>query len=219
MLRAIFQWFVRITGFLPYLFCFRTKVYYEDRKAQGKRIKGKAIVCSNHKSVFDVALMLYLFPTRTLRPLVAELMFKKNPVFSLFLKALGGIKVDRDAHDFTFLEQSRKILDRGGVIEVYPEARLPKENEPTPLPFTPSTAYLALLSGAPVIPVYTNGKYFQKQRARTIIGKPIYPQELYDDSLSEEENVENITKILRNKVIELENELQERTKENQEKTE
>ena len=213
MLRAIFQWFVRITGFLPYLFCFRTKVYYEDKKAQGRTIKGKAIVYSNHKSVFDVALMLYLFPTRTLRPLIAELMFRKNPVFSLFLKMLGGIKVDRETHDFSFLESSRKVLEKGGVIEVYPEARLPKENEATPLPFTPSTAYLALLSGAPVIPVYTNGKYVQKRRARVIIGKPIYPQELYDDSLSEEENVEMITKILRKKVIELKNELQKQTKE------
>ena len=208
MLRALFHWFVRITGFLPYLFCYRTKVYYEDKKAQSRAIKGKAIVCSNHRSVMDVALMFFLFPFRTLRPLVAELIFKKNPIFTLFLKMLGAIKVDRDSHDFSFLEKSRKILDKGGVIEVYPEARLPKKGEQTPLPFTPSTAYLALLSGAPVIPVYTNGCYFQKRRARVIIGKPIYPQELYDSALSDEENIEKITTILREKVIELQYELE-----------
>lgn len=211
MLRAIFHWFVRITGFLPYLFAYRTKIYYEDKKTQGRRIKGKAIVCSNHRSVMDVALLFFLFPTRTLRPLVAEIMFEKNPIFTLFLKMLGAIKVDRNAHDFSFLEPSRKVLEKGGVLEIYPEARLPRAGEPTPLPFTPSTVYLALQTGAPILPVYTNGCYFEKRRARAIIGKPFYPQALYDDSLSEEENIERITKRLREKVIELKNELEKQT--------
>ena len=208
MLRAIFHWFVRITGFLPYLFAFRTKIYYQNKAVQTRRLKGKAIVCSNHRSVFDVALMLYLFPSRTLRPLVAELMFEKNPLFSFFLKLLGSIKVDRNSHDFTFLETSRRVLEQGGVIEVYPEARLPKEGEPTPLPFTPSTVYLSLLSDAPILPVYTNGSYFSKKRARVLIGTPFYPQDYYNPTLSEEENVEAITKLLRQKVIELGNELE-----------
>ncbi len=207
MLIGIFNWFVKITAWLPQFICFRTKIYYEDKTVQGRVIKGKAIVISNHRSIYDIAMMMFLFPKRTLRCLIAEIMFTKNVIFSLFLKALGGIKVDRKAHDFSFVEKSCKILENGGVIEIYPEARLPRKEEIPPLPFTPSAAYMALLSGAPIIPVFTNGKYFTKDRARVIIGTPINVRELYNEEFSEQENLKIISEFMRNKIIGLENEL------------
>ena len=125
MWHTIVQWFVKITGFLPWQIITGQKTYYEDKSVQSKRIKGNAIIASNHKSVWDVAAMLFLFPFRTARCLIAEVMFQKNPFFSFFLKAFGGIKIERDAHDFSFLDQSCKILEKGGVVEIYPESRLP----------------------------------------------------------------------------------------------
>ena len=62
-----------------------------------------------------------------------------------------------------------------------------------------------------MIPVYTNGAYFSKKRARVIIGKPLYARELADDSLSEKENLERISAILREKIISLEKQLYEQT--------
>lgn len=211
---AIFQWFVKITGFLPWWIITGQKTYYEDKKQQGKRIKGKAIVVSNHKSVWDVAAMLFLFPFRTMRCLVAEIMYQKNPFMTFFLKGMGGIKIERDSHDFAFLEKSCKILDKGGVIEIYPEARLPRAEEETPLPFKPSVIYMALQTGAPIIPVYTNGEYFSKKRARAIIGTPFDARELYDETLTEKENISIITEMLRKRIIELGNELDRQTNEN-----
>lgn len=207
-----FNWFVKITGWIPQRIIFKTKVYYENKKIQGRHIKGKAIVISNHLSVFDIAMMMQLFPSRTMRPLIAEIMYKKNALFSLFLNALGGIKVDRNSHDFSFIEKSCKLLEKGKVVEIYPEARLPKKNEPRPLPFTPSAFYIALLSGAPIIPVYTDGQYFTKARSKVMIGTPIDIRELYNDEISEQENLKNISEHMRNKIIGLENELKERTK-------
>ena len=212
MLIRSFNWFVKITAFIPQLLCFRTKIYYENKKAQTRSIKGKAIIISNHRSVYDIAMMLFLFPTRTLHCLIAEIMFTKNAIFSLFLKALGGIKVDRNAHDFSFVEKSCKILEKGGVIEIYPESRLPRKDEAPPLQFTPSAAYIALLSGAPIIPVFTNGKYFTKERTRVIIGTPIDVRALYNDELSEQVNLRSISEYMRNKIIGLENELNKQSK-------
>ena len=64
------NWFVKITGWIPQLLIFRTKVYYEDKKVQSRRIKGKAIVVSNHNSLMDFAVLLFVFWRRTLRCLV-----------------------------------------------------------------------------------------------------------------------------------------------------
>ena len=213
------NWFVKITAWIPQFFVFRRKVYYEDKKVQGRRIKGAAILVSNHYSVWDYPILIFTFLGRTLRCLIAELMFRKNFVFTLFLKGMGGVKVDRETHDFSFISKSEKILNKKGVLAVFPESRIPKPDEETPLPFKPSVVYIALSSGAPIIPVALNGSYFKKERARIIIGKPIDVREWYQTELSERENISFITEKLREKVIELKNELDKRTEQEKNKKE
>ncbi len=203
MMIALFNWFVKITGWPVQLLCFRTKILYEDRKLQGRHVKGSAIILSNHTSVFDYAVYLFVFFTRTLRFQMAELLFEK-PLLGLFLKCLGGIRVDRNAHDFGFLPKSEKILERGGVIGIFPESRLPLPGEARPLPFKVSAAYLALLSGAKIIPVVTNGSYFCRKRARVLIGKPILASDLLEDGADEKENLKIVSERLRERIMELE---------------
>ena len=158
----------------------------------------------------DFAVMMFVFYPRTLRCLIAELMFRHNIFLTLLLKFLGGIEVNRNSHDYSFVNKCCKILKKGGVIEIYPEARLPKEGEETPLPFKSSAAYIALESGAPVIPVYNTGRYF-KGGNNVIIGTPMDVRDYYDSSLSHAENLANISEIMRQRVIELKNELEKQT--------
>lgn len=204
---GFFQAFTRITAWPVQALCFRTKIHYEDKRVQGRRIKGAAIIISNHTSVYDFAVMLFTFPFRTLRYLMAEVLFKRK-MLSRLLRRLGGIMVDRDSYDFAFLEKCNEILSKKGVVGIFPEGRLPLKDEERPLPFMPSAAYLALMSGAPIIPVYTNGSYFNKKRAHVIIGKPIDVLSLTDKNLSEKENIEKVNEYLRKKIVELGNELQ-----------
>lgn len=208
----IFQSFVKVTGWIPQFCCFRTKIHYEDKTIQKRKIKGPAIIISNHTSVYDFAVMLYVFSSRYLRYLMAELLFKKKTLGG-FLKGMGGIKVDRDNYNFSFLKKSLDILDAGGVIGVFPEGRLPRAGESRPIEFKPSAAYLAFLSEVPVIPVWTNGSYFSKKRAHVIIGKPIDVREIINENSSEKENIEKINRIFRERIIKLGDELKKRTKE------
>ena len=212
MLINLWNAFVKITAYPVQLPVFRTKVYYEDKKVQSRRIRGAAILISNHTSVWDYAVWLFVFFFRTLRAQMAEVLFEKKPL-GLFLKMMGGVRVDRNVYDFGFVSQSQRILEKGGVVEIFPESRLPLKGEERPLPFKPSAAYLGLLSGAPMIPVYTNGAYFSKKRARVIIGKPLYARALTDDSLSEKENIARVSEALREKIISLEKQLYEQSKE------
>ena len=102
---------------------------------------------------------------------------------------MGGIRVNRNTHEFGFLHRSRQILDRGGVVGVFPESRIPKPGEARPLEFKPSAALLALTSGVPVIPVYTDGAYFCRKRAHVVIGTPVYAADLTEEGLTEKENI------------------------------
>ena len=199
----LFNWFVKLTGWLPQLIFFRIRVTYEDKAKQSKRLKGRAILVSNHNTLMDFAILLFVFWRRTLRCAVAEVMYRKNFLMSLLLKLLGCVKVDRDSHDFGFLNRLKHVLDRGGVVEIYPEARLPQKGETALLEFKPSYVYLALETSAPIVPIYQNGNAFGKGRAEVVIGTPIDVAALYDATLSEKENIQKINEYVRSKIIEL----------------
>lgn len=211
MLIRLFNAFVKLTGWLPQFLCFRTKIYYEDKAVQGRRVKGGAIIVSNHTSVFDYAVYLFVFFGRTLRTVMAEVLFEKK-VLGAFLKLMGGIRVDRDANEYGFMSKCEKILQNRGVLCVFPEGRLPKPGEEKPLPFKPGAAYLSLAENVPIIPVYTNGSYFNKKRARVIIGTPIYPNDYVTSGKTDKENTEAVNAALRKKLLYLEKLLEERQK-------
>ena len=71
-------WFVKITGLIPELFYYRRKTYYVNKKSQNRKIKGAAIVVSNHKSIMDYPLYMFTFFCRSLRTWTAEVMYKKG---------------------------------------------------------------------------------------------------------------------------------------------
>lgn len=202
------NWFVKLTGWLPWVLVARPRIHFEDKAAQDRRIRGAAIVICNHTALWDFAALMFLFPLRTLRCVVAELMYEKNTFMRVFLKALGTIRVDRNIPDFAFLDQCAAILHKGGVVEIFPEARLPLPGENGLLPFKPSVVRMALESGAPVIPVYTDGNYFCIKRNHLVVGKPLDLRQYYDSSRSDKENLAAITEILKEKIYALSLQLQ-----------
>ena len=217
----ILTWFVKITGYPVEFFYFHKKIYYEDKKHTNRKIKGAALVVSNHTSIYDYPLMMYTFVSRNIHVLAAEVIYQKNPLLSAFVKGLGGIKVDRDHHDFAFMSEITNLLNKKKVALVFPESRLPKEEEiGTLLEFKPSYILPALETGAPIIPVYTNGTYgrlkrIRKDRTRMIIGKKIYVQDLYDQNKSEKENITYINDYIKNKIVELKELLENKVREKQ----
>ena len=209
MLYKFWNAFTKITAWPVQKLIFRTKILYEDAAVQKRSIHGPAILISNHTSVFDYAIWLFVFFGRTLRFQMAEVLFRKKPL-GLFLRMLGGIYVNRESHDFGFVAQSERILEKGGVVGIFPESRLPLPEEERPLPFKPSAAFLALASGVPVIPVYTNGCYWSLKRAVVMIGTPMDVSQLTDDHLNDKENIDRVTQAMRARVIELGKKLDER---------
>ena len=206
---SILNWFVKITGFPGEVIFYRKKIYYEDKKASNRKIKGGALIISNHTDIYDYPLMMYTFPGRNLHVLVAEITYDMNGFMKWLLKGLGAIRVDRNNHDFAFMSQTTDLLKKGKACLIYPESRLPNEDEKDHLlDFKPSYIYSALESGAPIIPVYTNGIYGKlkkkyKDRARVIIGKKIFVRDLYDSNKSEKENIAFINDYVKNRILEL----------------
>ena len=200
----LFLGFVKITGILPALLFLKPKVYLASGAKRG--LPKSCILVSNHESLMDFVLYLVVFPFRTVRFLIAEVMYNHGKLMAAFLNALGGIRVDRDAKSFDFVSRSLEVLDDGGTIGVFPQARLPVKGQGR-FPFTVSTAFIALHSDAPIIPVYTDGNYGLFKRARVVIGEPIYLNRYCREGLDEQAQIAHLTKLLEEKVYALKEEI------------
>ena len=208
----IVLWFVKITGWIPNLLYLKRKTYYKNNNKKIKKRKEPVVIISNHTSLMDFPLYMYTFFGSTIRPLVAEITYNKNWFMKIFLKLLGGIKVDRNTYDFSFMGECINALEKKHSVLIFPEGRLPKKEETELLSFKPSFVYIALESNVPIIPVYTNGKYGLKGKTRVIIGEKIYVSDLMDESKSTEENINNICNYFRDYIIKLRDELNEKEK-------
>ena len=205
-------WFVKINGWIPNLLYLRRKTYYKNNNKTIKKRKEPAVIISNHTSLMDFPLYMCTFMGSTIRPLVAEITYNKNWFMRVFLKLIGGIKVDRDNYDFSFMGECINALEKKHSVLIFPEGRLPKKEEKELLSFKPSFVYIALESDTPIIPIYTNGKYGLKGKTRVIIGEKIYVNDLMDENKSTEENINNICNYFRDYIIKLRDELNEKEK-------
>ena len=89
------------------------------------------------------------------------------------------------------------------MVGIFPEGRLPREGETPPLPFRPGAAFLALNSGVPVIPVWTEGKYFRSGRTHVVIGVPMDPAGFQREGCTDRENIEAFAAAMRENVMRL----------------
>ena len=193
----IFLWFVKLTGAVPALIFFKPKVY---RVGKNSKLKKGMILVSNHKSLMDFVLYLILFFGKTIRFLMAEVLFNKGKLFANFLFAIGGIYVNRDACDLSFMQESVNELHKNGNVAVFPEGRLPVGGKA--FPFKPGVTYIAAKSNAQILPVYTDGNYGLFKRARVVIGEPFNITDYIEGELNEKE-YERLTLIIKEKTYAL----------------
>lgn len=200
-MRHFVRIFIKITGWISLLIFFKPKVYYEDKKVQKRRIKKGALIISNHKKPLDFMFIFYLFITRSIHCIVAETIYESNKFVTWILDMLGSIKTNRFTKDMTFLSKAINILNRGGVVEIFPEGRLPINDEL--LPFNPSYIYIALHGNAPILPIYHTGDYGFFKRQKAIIGKPIDVRSFIKETEPTKIEIENLNQYFQNKIIEL----------------
>lgn len=117
---------------------------------------GPVILCSNHRSYFDVAALSIAIGKsgRTARFLGKKEVFDA-PVVGQIAAAMGGIRVDRGTGSDAPLQAAVDALDGGEMVAVMPEGTIPRGPAffDTTLKGRWGAAQLAHMSGATVIPV------------------------------------------------------------------
>ena len=199
----LFLGFVKLTGLPGAWLLLKPKV----RVAAGAKrsLPKNCILVCNHISLMDFVLLTLCFPVRTIRFLVAEVLYNRAKLLAIFLNLIGSIRVERDIKDFGFVSNALEHLDDGGILGVFPQGRLPLKGQK--FPFTVSTAFIATHTDAPIIPVYTDGNYGLFKRAGLAIGAPLYLNDLKKEGLSDQEQLAYLTDLLEQTVYSLKEEL------------
>src|SRR6202034_748854 len=163
----------------------RIRVQIEGRE----RIPAQpSIFMANHVSNLDPPIMLPFLPFRTAFFIKRSLL--KIPLVGYGMRLAGFIPVDRDGR----LESAResvhaanKVLASGVNISTFPEGTRSRNGKL--LPFKKGPFYLAMESGAPIIPISIWGTEhmmskgslrIQPGKAHLPFHPPIYPQQFAD---------------------------------------
>lgn len=215
MFYDFFRWVALILGYPFVMLYFKTKVYYEDKAVQGKRIDGGALIVSNHFGVRDFANNMFILCPHKLCVVAAEIAFK-NAFLRFGMKFFGGIEANRVTKDKSFVEKSIKEIQKGNLVQIFPEGH----NTPDGLihPFYKSYLAIPLESKAPIVPIVTDGNYGLFKRARIIIGKPINVWDYIESDTYTREDFTKLNEIVFNKVLELRQEIENRKKTERTKT-
>ncbi|MBQ8038845.1 MAG: 1-acyl-sn-glycerol-3-phosphate acyltransferase [Lachnospiraceae bacterium] len=203
MIYEIFRWFGLITGYPFNWLYFKRKVYYENDRAK-KKIKGGALIISNHFNPLDYVLNSFTFFPRKLYVVASEHAFK-NAFLTFGMKFFGGIQADRVTKSMRFVIESAKELRKGHLVQIFPEGH--NTDDGTIKAFYPSYIVIALRGESPIVPIITDGNYGMFKRVHMIIGEEIDLSQYMSGEKYTRDDVERLNEMVHQKVLDLRAEL------------
>lgn len=149
-----------------------TRRLYRVRVVGSEHIpaSGGAILASNHASIWD-PFILAVATTREIHYMAKAELFRPPPLAAV-LRSLNAFPVERGGGDRTAISEAAALLARGEVLGIFPQGTSKPERQ---IAWHRGAARLALVSGAPLIPVRMTGTRGFPWRARVTIsvGAPI----------------------------------------------
>lgn len=153
---------------------------------------GPLILCPNHESALDPFCLVPHLPAwyRNNLCVIAKEEVFMNPVTHRLTVIWGGISINRFGDFISALCTAIEALHQGLPVLIYPEGT--RSRTGTLQPFQRGAARLALITGAPLIPIkmiglnailppkhrlptFFNWKERQRMKIRLIFGEPLYP--------------------------------------------
>lgn len=169
-----------------------------DFKAYNKEnldnTKGGLIVCGNHRAAVD-PVMLAISTRRKIHFMGKKELFESK-FWGFIFRNLGAFPVDRKGVSLSAIKNSLDILNKGGVLGIYPEGTRVK----TGYDENNAKAGIALIANkakVKILPVYLEGEYKFRGRLRLYIGKEKDYFENYEAKLNTDKYTEIGKEILK----------------------
>lgn len=158
---------------------------------------GALIFCGNHRTYLDPPVII-VTAGRHMRFMAKEEL-RKNPFLAFLGVIFEGIYVKRDAKDISAMKEAIKTLKSGGCIGLFPEGtRNGLEKNDGKL--KNGAAYLALKTGAKIVPIGIQGEAKPFHSTTIVYGEPLDFSTKYNIS-EDKEAADKATDELKEKII------------------
>lgn len=207
MIYDIFRWIGIITGYPAQLLFFKRKTYYEKGAQKLSKHKRGALVISNHFNPLDYVMNAFYACPRKLYVIASEFAYQ-NKLQGFGMKFFGGVETNRNTKSLHFIDESADLLQMGKLVQIFPEGH--NTDDGTIKDFKLTYIMIALQAEVPIIPIVTDGNYGFFKRTSIIVGKEIHISDICESSNPTREEMIMINRCIRNKVLELRKELEEK---------
>lgn len=160
--------------FPPGLLWFRPRIVYENESAR-RRIRGGALLISNHLGFFDPVYLHYLAWYRR-QHFVCLKQFFDGPVWWLF-KIFLCIPIDKNNVSVSTFKEIVEHLKSDELVTLFPEGSV-EHSSGELAAFKSGMILMALQSKKPIIPVYIHRRKHFYNRLTMCVGEPIDPAAL-----------------------------------------
>lgn len=192
---------MRVTG-APLLLWFRVKRLYSSLEAK-KKIKGGAILISNHISLSDPMYLLLAIWYRRHHFVAMQKMFNTKFKKWLFTNVFHCIEVNRDNVSIKTFKNITNHLKSGKLVTMFPEGHINIENDGVNA-FKSGMVMMAIKSGCPIVPVYIKRRKHWYSRLVVGIGEAIDISKFSSSNNPTLEEIDNAAKYLQEEEHKLE---------------
>ncbi len=161
---------IRVSGALPGLIWLRPKIRYTSKAAK-KRIRGGALLVSNHTSFVDPALVMFAVWYRR-QKFVCHQAFMETKAGPFFRAAGCCIPIDADNFNIGSFREITESLRDGNVVTMFPEGHV-NQDDGKVKEFKTGTALISMQSKCPVVPVYIKPRLHWYSRLKVVIDEPV----------------------------------------------
>ncbi len=169
---------------------------------------GPAVLCANHSSLLD-PVALHAVTWRPIHFMMSAEFYEDRRLRWLY-RAFEAIPIGAASTGSGALAKAGAILDRSGVVGIFPEGRISRDGRLGP--FRTGAAVLALRHGAPLVPAWIAGTYealprharwIRPRAVRVRVGEPLEPGAVHGAQAVPPDEARALTRRLRQAVAAL----------------
>ena len=174
---------IRLWCWWQVLLWWRPNVKYDGPEAK-KRIKGKAIICSNHVGYSDPFVLQCAFLYRRFHfVFMKELLTNKFKAWA-YRNVFLSFPIDRDNPSYQTMRFLSEYVKGGNLLAMFPEGHIKRDGVMDA--YKGGIVLIAYLSDAPIIPVYHQKRKSIWRTTRLVVGKPFNVKEKIGPTLNQE---------------------------------
>lgn len=163
------SWLYEVCRVLAWLL-FHSFLPVRYHNAERLQLDAPYIVIGNHLSNLDPIIVALAIPRYQVR-FLAKRELAKVGIVRWFLAELHAIYVDRHNSDMEAMRACMKVIRQGGVLGIFPEGT--RHHQGMMEEIESGVALMALRGGAPLMPVYIDGKLGLFRPLNVWVGEPM----------------------------------------------